>query len=99
MPGYFITGPAQRDLGDIEHYYTSIANESVARRQLALLYYRFDLLGEYPYIGWSLEIHVPRLRRYTVPRAPFVILYYTRDDYVEIARVIHGIQHLDRAIQ
>ena len=50
-------------------------------------------------MGQSLSDRVSGLRKYTVPQSPFVILYYPRADYVEIARVIHGVQHVDRAIQ
>ena len=96
MPPYTLTGPAQRDLGDIEGYYVNIANESVAARQIAGLVYRFELLAEFPGMGRDSG---SGLRRYTVPRSPFVILYYPRTDHVEIARIIRGIQHVDRAIQ
>ena len=99
MPGYRLREPAQRDLGYIERYYVSIANELTATRQITRLVYRFELLADYPLIGQSLSGRVSGLRKYTVPQSPFVILYYPRAGYVEIARVIHGVQHVDRAIQ
>ena len=99
MPGYRLIEPAQRDLDDIERYYVSIANELIATRQVARLVYRFELLADYPLIGQSLSDRVSGLRKYTVPQSPFVILYYPRAGYVEIARVLHGVQQVDRAIQ
>ena len=99
MPGYCLREPAQSDLDDIESYYVSIANELIATQQIARLVYRFELLADYPLMGQGLSDRVSGLRKYTVPQSPFVILYYPRASYVEIARVIHGIQHMDRAIQ
>ena len=99
MPAFRLMRPARIDLDDIKEFYPGIANESIANRQLARLYYRFELLAQYPLIGQALTTVPSGLRRYNVPRSPFFILYYPRDDGVEIARVVHGVQHVDRAIQ
>ena len=96
MPGYRTTASARRDLDDIERYYIRIANESIVDRLLAGLYYRFDLLAEYPRLGLAVGFG---LRRYYVPNSAFTILYYPRADHVEIARVIRGARQVDLAIQ
>ena len=96
MSEYRLSASAQQDLYDIAAYYVNIANETIANRQIARLYYRFQLLVEYPRLGIAAG---SELRRYHVPDTAFVILYYPRADYVEIARIIHGVHRVDLAVQ
>ena len=71
-----------------------------ANRQLARLYYRFELLAEYPYLGMAGGMaDASGLRRYNVPGTAFIILYYPRAGHVEIARVIHCVHRVESAIQ
>ena len=89
MSDYTLTGPARRDLYQIWSYYDRVRDEQFADRRVQLIYQRFGLLSEHPFIGTESDI-APSLRRLTVPGSPYIIFYYPQHYGVEIVRVIDG---------
>ena len=89
MSDYTLTGPARRDLYQIWSYHDRIRDEQFANGRVQLIYQRFDLLSEHPFIGTASDI-APNLRRLTVPESPYIIFYYPQYYGVEIVRVIDG---------
>lgn len=75
------------DINEIWDYLYELAGEQVADRYIERIYDIFGLLSEYPYLGRArLGIDL-NIRSYSVPRTPYLVLYYPRDYGVEISRV------------
>ena len=96
MPSFRIATPAIRDLDQIWGYYYSVANEEVADRLLDRVYSAFLVLVQQPNIGRSRPELAPNLRSYVVPNTRFVIFHTSRDNSVDVVRVIHGSRELTR---
>lgn len=99
MAFYTLTESAQADLREIKDFYRSISNEAVSNRRISQIYYRVELLASFPLLGIARSGDVSGLRSYPVPRSTITILYYPRDGFVEIVRVIIGSHNLERVIQ
>lgn len=93
MSHYDLTGPAQRDLGEIAEY---ITDREVARTQLRRFLDAFDRLAGYPGMGRSQAHRRPKLRSW--PVGSYVVFYRPVPDGVEILRVLHGSRDLDNLI-
>ena len=89
MSDYTLTGHARRDLSQIWSYYDRVRDEQFANRRVQLIYQRFELLSEHPFIGAESDI-APNLRRLTVSGSPYIIFYFPQHYGVEIVRVIDG---------
>lgn len=76
-----------RDIDEIWDYLYKLAGERVADRYIGRIYEIFELLSEYPYLGRARPDIALSIRSYSVPRTPYIILYYPRDYGVEISRV------------
>ena len=87
----------RRPIADIEgiwDYLNNLAGEQVADRYIGRIYEVFELLREYPYLGRARPDIALNMRSYSVPRTPYIILYYPRDYGVEISRVFDSRQDL-----
>lgn len=76
-----------KDIHDIWDYLHKLAGEQVADRYIERIYEIFELLSEYPYLGRARPDIALSIRSYSVPRTPYIILYYPRDYGVEVSRV------------
>jgi toxin ParE1/3/4 len=99
MNPYRISASAQRDLAQIWNYYCRAANEETADRQIARLYERFQFLAEYPYAGVVRDLFAEELRSHAVPNTRYIIFYFPRDNGIEIAHVVHGVQDMTRLFE
>ena len=90
MAEYSIPEKPLTDIRRIWNYLENLADEQVADRYIERIYECFDLLSEHPYMGVARPIFASDMRSYSVPRTPYIILYYPRDYGVEIASVIDG---------
>lgn len=95
MSHYDLTGPAQRDLGEIAEYLTDRDSEA-ARTQLGRFLDVFDRLADHPGMGRSQAHRRPRLRSW--PVGSYVVFYRPVPDGIEILRVLHGSRDLDNLI-
>ena len=99
MPTFTLTATAQADLEEIEQFYRSIFGERVSSSRISQLYYRFELLAAFPNLGIARSADVSGIRSYLVPRSTLTILYFPRDEYVEIVRIIFGSRDIERVVQ
>ena len=99
MASYTLAASAEADLREIKDFYRSITSESVSDRRISQIYYRFELLASFPLLGIARSGDVSGIRSYPVPRSTITILYFPRDEFVEIVRVIIGSHNLERVIQ
>ena len=83
-----------KDIDRIWDYLNRLAGEQVADRYVNRIYEIFELLSEHPYLGRARPDIGMNMRSYSVPRAPYIILYYPRDYGVEISRVFDSRQDL-----
>jgi toxin ParE1/3/4 len=91
-----IAPSAIRDLHEIHDY---IANDNVdaASRWIDTLYLRFDLLCHQPGVGRGRDEVIPGYR--SVAEGDYVIFYQsTRDNTLEIKRIVHGKRDLGNAL-
>jgi plasmid stabilization system protein ParE len=86
--------PARHDLFEIAAYYGRVAPavsldllERIETSPLALL--------EFPQMGSPTRRR--GIRKWRVPRAPFVLLYASNAEYVEVRRVLHDAMDWDRS--
>ena len=87
------------DIDKIWDYLHNLAGEHVADRYVARIYEVFELLSEYPYLGKARPDIQLNMRSYSVPRTPYIILYYPRDYGVEISRVFDSRQDLSNIFE
>ena len=53
----------------------------------------YAVVGEHPAIGssrYAIDLEIPGLRSWALPRFPSVIFYVERDDHIDVWRVLHG---------
>lgn len=94
MSGYTLSPRALRDLQRISDYVNS-NNRTAARRLLAGFRTTFEMLAATPGAGRRRDELAPAVRGF--PSRGYVILYRETDDTVEILRVLHGSQDIERA--
>ena len=99
MSSYRISASALRDLSQIWDYYSGVAGEETADRQIANLYERFHLLADHPYAGVARDLFAEGLRSHAVPSTRYVIFYFPRDSGIEIAHVVHGGQDMTQLFE
>lgn len=87
MAEFYVPLQPTSDIDEIWDYLYELAGEQVADRYIGRINEIFELLSEYPYLGRARPDIALRIRSYSVPRTPYIILYYPRDYGVEISRV------------
>ena len=81
---------------DLRRLWNYIAGDKSPRQADAVIRQlndRFPRIAEYPDLGKDYGYLRPGLRGDV--RRPFIIFYYSRPDYVDIVRVLHGARRLD----
>jgi toxin ParE1/3/4 len=76
-----------QDLLWFRHYYTQVFPQGAAAARERVLATERLLLGN-PHLGRP--THRPDVRRLSIARTPFFLLYRLRDDRIEILRFIDG---------
>jgi plasmid stabilization system protein ParE len=91
---------ADRDLDEIADYFVQNASLDVGLRFLAEAYGTLSLLATQPEMGWLCRLQPAEFRSVRVFRVgrPFervLIFYRPASDYIDILRVLHGMQDLE----
>ncbi len=98
MSRYRIADLARTDLEGIWDYIgIEKDNPDAAQRQIDELFDKFTILANNPRIGQLREDLRPDLRVF--PAGQYVILYYSRDDGIDVVGVVHGARDLRGLIQ
>ncbi len=85
------TEPAARDLTQICDYIEEHDTSSTARRVAISIYERLSALMEFPEQGR--QGRKSGTRELIVTDLPYLAIYRTRGDAVEILRILHGAQN------
>ena len=78
---------AVNDLEDL-HEYIAVDNPIAASEQVEIILKAVTRLNDNAYIGRSGRVN--GTRELVIPKTPYIAAYRTRDDVVEILRVLHG---------
>ncbi|MEP6961291.1 MAG: type II toxin-antitoxin system RelE/ParE family toxin [Acidobacteriota bacterium] len=100
---YVVRPKADQDLDDQAFYYATEANPELGHRFLVSAHETFSLLSTQPEMGWNPKLHLSAwngLRLFRVTGfEKILILYRPLENGVEILRVIHGSQNLQRLLR
>jgi len=98
MSRYRIADLAKTDLEGIWNYIgIEKDNPEAAQRQIDEIFEKFTILANNPRIGQLRKDLCPDLRVF--PAEQYVILYYSRDDGIDVIGVVHGARDLRGIIQ
>jgi toxin ParE1/3/4 len=101
--GYVIRPKADQDLDDEAFYYASEANAELGHRFLVSAHETFSLLSTQPQMGWNPKLRHPDLKGLRLFRVKgfekILILYRPLENGVEILRVLHGSQNIQRLLR
>lgn len=84
---------AVRDVEDAIAYYLKEDAQHAAFAFVDALEDAYSVVGRQPAIGasrYAIELEVPGLSSWALPRFPYVIFYIERDDRIDVWRVLHG---------
>ncbi len=84
---------AERDVEEAVAYYLAEGGESVALRFANALQRAFRHIGRHPTSGsprYAVELNVPGLRCWPLPRFPQLVFYLEGEDHVDVWRVLRG---------
>ena len=95
MVGYHLSDSAITDLANIQQYLRRWSGDQIARRVIARIRDSFELLAEQPRLGVECP-YLPGLRSHFVPGTRHIILYSLDRTPVEIHRVLHGSQDIEK---
>ena len=100
---YLIRPKADQDLEDQAFYYATEASPEVGHRFLVLAHETFSLLATQPEIGWNPKLRLPELYALRLFRVigfrKILVLYRPHNHLVEILRVIHGSQNIQKLLR
>jgi toxin ParE1/3/4 len=101
---YVIRPKADQDLEDQAYYYAVEASPELGHRFLVEAHETFALLSTQPQMGWAprlrhLDLKALRLFRVGGSFEKILILYRPHENGVEILRVLHGSQNLQRLLR
>lgn len=88
---------ATADFDDAADFYTDSGGLLVAERFGMALTAAYDRLEANPGIGSPIAADIlrrPGLRTWPVPKFPYLILYFERQDHVDVWRILHGARDL-----
>lgn len=99
--GYVVRPAANRDIDEIADQLAEAAGLETAQRFLAEIYDTFGLLGIQPRMGWPCKSRHPQLlaaRTFPVSARfdKHLIFYQPSSGRIEVLRVVHGSQDLER---
>ena len=103
-PRYVIRPKADQDLEDQAYYYAVEATPELGHRFLVEAHETFALLATQPEMGWTPKLRHPglkvlRLFRVSGSFEKILILYQPHENGVEVLRVLHGSQNLQRLLR
>ena len=98
MANYSLSATATTDLAQIRNFYRRRNAEQVASNLIAQIRDTFQLLAQHPYIGIERRF-VPGIRSFPVSGTPYIVLYFPNRMPLEIYRVVHGSQDLERLFE
>jgi len=97
---YIIRPKAGQDLDDHAFFLAERTNSELGHRFLASAHETFALLAKQPHIGWTPRVRNPGLRALRMFLVTgfkrILILYRPLDHGIEVLRVVHGSQNLQR---
>ena len=100
---YVVRPKADQDLDDQAFFYATEANTELGHRFLVSAHETFSLLSTQPEMGWNPKLRLSALRGLRLFRVTdfekILILYRPLENGVEILRVIHGSQNLQRLLR
>lgn len=102
MNRLLIRPEADRDTDFVFDYFARVANVDVALRFLNALSEGYERLQEHPHVGTrvkSFDPRLPELRFWPVPGfETYLIFYQAVAGAIDVVRVLHGVQDLERTL-
>ena len=92
-----LTPKAEADLDDIGDYLAESQSEDYAESYLLKLELQLELLLSQPMMGRNAQELRPELRRF--PFQKHVVFYHSIQQGIEIIRILHQSQDIDRVFQ
>jgi toxin ParE1/3/4 len=93
---------ASPDIDDAIAYYLKERAPEAALALVDALEDAYSLLGRHPAVGaprYAIELDIPGLRSWPLPRFPYVIFYVEREDHIDVWRVLHGRRDIPALIE
>lgn len=84
---------AEDDINRAISYYLSEAGTEIATRFVSQFQNVIEQISKYPAMGsprYALELRITGLRHLPLRGFPYLVFYIEHEQYVEIARVLHG---------
>lgn len=86
-----------RDVDETISYYLAEGATQAALRLVDALEHAYKHLARHPASGsqrYALELNLPGLRFWPLPRYPYLVFYIERADHVDVWRVLHAQQDI-----
>ncbi len=93
---------AVHDVEDAVAYYLKEDAQDAAVAFVDALEDAYAGVGARPAIGssrYAIDLEIPGLRSWALPRFPYVIFYVERDDDIDVWRVLHGGRDIPALLQ
>ena len=97
MKRFILTGPAERDIGEIKDYLLEQAGAEITRRVMSEIRNALEHVGSQPGIGHAREDLTARPVKFW-PIHSWLIVYDPVPRPVEIIRVLHGMRDIEKII-
>ena len=84
---------AVQDAQDAIAYYLGEGSQQAALGFIDALEAAYSHIGRRPATGstrYAYELDLPGLRCWSLPRYPYLVFYFERDDHIDVWRVLHG---------
>lgn len=84
---------AEQDVNDALEFYLGAAGQKIALGFVDALERAYQLIGARPGIGsnrYAHELDLPGLRSWPLRGYPYLVFYMSREDYVDVWRVLHA---------
>jgi toxin ParE1/3/4 len=93
---------ANQDVENAIAYYLKEGAQQAALAFVDALEDAYGILGRQPGIGttrYAIELDIPGLRSWALPRFPYLIFYMERADHIDVWRVLHGRRDIPALIE
>jgi toxin ParE1/3/4 len=93
---------AVTDVQDAVAYYLKEDAQDDALAFVDALEDAYAVVGQHPAIGssrYAIDLEIPGIRSWALPRFPYVIFYVERDDHIDVWRVLHGRRDIPTLLQ
>ena len=84
---------ARRDIDEAIAYYLAEGSAQAALGFIDAVEQAFAHIGRHPGIGsprYALELNLPGLRSWPLPRYPALVFYVEREDHIDVWRVLNA---------